>query len=221
MGKRVPCGTVQNKRQPRDTLTLAEGVQFLTHLRGRPQGWNILCGVALQILCGLRPQEVRLMRWSSVDLVAGTITVEENPKSGFQSHRTLPVCGLVRDILVEGRARLPGEFLMVPRTKDTYRQAFNRARDGFRKGAKHTPYSLRRTLVSEFFRRRWYQDALQVYRGHKPKGVSAVDWEHYIEFDPEGLLDLLREHIIRPLDGLLEDPRREWQGQDRKVINLF
>ena len=216
----LPKGKDWNRRKKRDTFTLEQGIEFLFFLREQLQGWNILPGLALQILCSMRLQEVRVLRWPSIDLQRGTVTNEENPKAGVQSHRTIPLCGLAWDILEEAHSRRKSDQILVSCDRHSFGRGFSRCRDRFLPGFNLEPSGLRRTLVSEFFRRRWYGDALQVYRGHKPRGTSTVDWEHYIEFNPEGLMQLFLEHVVNPLDEVLQPYRERWNGKKGTVVKL-
>ena len=100
------------------------------------------------------------------------------------------------------------------------RQAFIRYRDRWKSGLQITPGGLRRVLRTEFFFRKWDSEVLEVYRGHKPSKVSVVDWQHYIEDDPEALIEIFRENVTNPLDEVLAPFRDQWNRTEGKVISL-
>lgn len=158
------------KPKRRVSLGLYEAVDFLSFVRKQDHGWNTLPGFALGILASLRVQEIRPLRWKSIDLAKGLMTVEEHPKTET-SYRTIPVCRLLLEILREAHMRQspnPDDLVLQTYKKDSYGQAFERYRNRWKEGLVLEPNGLRRTLPGEFFRRQWYGETLQVYRGHKP-----------------------------------------------------
>jgi len=209
--------SARRKRRPRFPLT--DAVDFLFFLREQRHGWNILPGVALSTLCSLRMPEVRALLWESVDLDRGLVHVVDWLKNE-QSDRTIPMPRMAWDILGEASSHREGERVLSTHKHHGYRQAFIRYRDRWRSGLEITPSGLRRVLRTEFFFRHWDHEVLEIYRGHKPQRVSDVDWEHYIEEDPEGLVDLFRLHVTDRLDEILGPYRDRWNGMEDKVIPL-
>ena len=82
------------------------------------------------------------------------------------------------------------------------------------------PNGLRRVLRSEWFKRRWHADSLAVYRGHKPPNASAVDWNHYIIFDPDSLQEMFREEVVAKIDGVLNPYHERWINSKSNVVEL-
>jgi integrase len=189
-GFRLPKGSEGNRRLRRDSLSLRESVQFLLFLRSQALGWNVLPGVVLGALCSLRPKEVRGLRWVYVDLVSGLIRITGKDVKTAHSDRTIPIPALVRDILKEAKQRQQPALtdpVVTITSRHSYWRAFTRYRNKWRPGLNLEPSGLRRVLRSEWFNRRWHNDSLAVYRGHKPPRTSSVDWNHYIIFNLDGL----------------------------------
>lgn len=67
------------------------------------------------------------------------------------------------------------------------------------------------TWFRDVKRVRWYCDALQIYRGHKPPKVSTVDWNHYLEFDQEGLIRLFKDDVTNKIDRALKTRLEKWK----------
>ena len=222
-GFRLPKGSEGNRRLRRDSLSLTESVQFLLFLRRQPLGWNILPGVALGALCSLRLKEIRSLRWVDVDLESGLIQITGRNVKTAQSERTIPIPALARDILDEARQRQrvpPTESVVSVTTQHSYRRAFTRYRDKWRPGLNLEPSGLRRVLRSEWFIRRWHDDSLAVYRGHKPPRTSSVDWNHYIIFDLNGLQRMFREEVVEKIDRVLAPYHELWNSSEANVVEL-
>jgi len=183
-------------------LRIAEVVDFVLWLRGQPNGLNILAGIALQGLCSLRVREVLRLTWDKVDFEEGTVTVDGRVKN-IHSVRKIPVPRFVLDKLEE-TPKSGQRVLECLRNQDSYGQSFRRYLERWRPQFKIEPKGLRRTLVSEFFERGWYGDVLQMYRGHKP-GVSAIDWNHYISYQPEKIQEMFQVQVVSKVDTLVEE----------------
>ncbi len=224
---RLPKGRDWGKPKGRATLTIEEAVEFLFFVREQENGWNTLPGFALAALASARVQEVRKLRWSSVDLASGVVAFEVDPKAGVQSFRRIPVTGLLVDILDEARGRwnaAPEDLVVPTHKKDSFGQAFRRYRDKWRPGLKIEPYGLRRTLVKAFVLLGLHGYTLEIYRGHKPTQISDVEWRYYLdrlEMDPKGLSEMFRRQVVGPLDEILEPHRRKWNTAPGKVIRLL
>ncbi len=213
----LPKKSSREDRTNRDTLTLDEGINFLIFLRDQPHGWNILPGVAVELLCSVRHQEMRQMRWRQVDFKEGTLSISRGHK-GDQSYRSIPAPDLVLDILAEAFEReepKPGDRVLVTWKRASFWRRFNEYRENFNSDLRIDPRGLRRTLLKEFFVRKRYCAALQLYRGHKPDNISDVDWEHYLdrlEYDPAAVLKMFREDVIGPLNEWLKTHREKWNS---------
>lgn len=221
----LPKKSDREDRKNRDTLNLGEGMKFLTFLRAQPFGWNILPGVAVEILCSVRHQEMRQMKWREVDLTEGALSISRGHK-GDQSYRAIPAPDLVLDILAEAFERehpKQGDHVLVTWKRASFWRRFNQYRDKFKPDLKVDPRGLRRTLLKEFFIRKRYCPALQLYRGHKPENISDVDWEHYLdrlEYDPEAVLRMFREDVVDPLNEWLRPHREKWNSDNGKPVEL-
>jgi len=224
---RLPKGRDWGKPKGRATLSLEEAVEFLSFVRKQENGWNTLAGFALAALASARIQEIRNLRWRSVDLVQGLVAFETDPKAGIQSYRRIPIADLLVDILDEARVRLGGDdddLVIRTHKKDSFGQAFRRYRDRWRPGIVIEPYGLRRTLVKAFVVRGLHSYSLEIYRGHKPRQISEVEWLYYLdrlEMDPEGLVEMFREQVVVPLNEHLGDARSRWIEVPSKVKRLF
>ena len=176
-GIRLPKGSEGNRRLRRDSLSLTESAQFLLFLRGQLFGWKVLPGVVLGAFCSLRPKEIRSLRWVDVDLEAGLIQITGKDVKTAYSERTIPIPALARDVLFEARHRqhpVPTDPVVTITDQHSHWRAFTRFRDMWRPGLNLEPSGLRRVLRSEWFNRRWHDDSLAVYRGHKPPHASAT-----------------------------------------------
>jgi integrase len=222
-GFRAPKGREGNRRLRRDSLSLEDAAMFLLFLRDRPYGWNILPGVALCALCSIRLSEVRKLRWADVDLEPGLVRITGRDVKTVHSDRTIPIPGLIRDILDEAKRRQrprSTDAVLVTNKRASYWKTFTRYRNKWRPGLNVEPNGLRRVLRSEWFKRRWHADSLAVYRGHKPPNASAVDWNHYIIFDPESLQKMFREEVVTKIDWVLAPYRDRWNRERSNVVDL-
>lgn len=119
---------------------------------------------ALGAFAGLRSGEIRGLRWSDVDLKAGTITVrssisrgeESTPKSGNQD--VLPVIPFLRSLLEAAQAGSQSTWVNVafktrdkPWSESGLYKAFHKARDSAGYDG-WTLHDLRHFFVSELFR---------------------------------------------------------------------
>ena len=221
---KLPKGKDWGKPKSRITLTFEEVAEFLSIVRAETQGWRWLSGFALTALASARTQEVRRLLWRSVDLVRGLVWFEAEPKSGIQSYRQVPVPGLLLDILKEAAMRLkpsPDEYVVPTPRRDAFGRAFRRYVTKWRPGLSIEPYGLRRTLVKDFVLRGLHSYTLEIYRGHKPRQISTVEWVYYLDrlqLDPEGVEQMFREQIVKPLDEILEPLRAAWnESSDRPI----
>jgi len=186
-------------------LPLAEAGEFLVWLRDQPGGWGILPGIALQALCAMRIREVLRLKWSGIDLVLQTVTIEGKVKN-VHSVRRLPLPRLAYEILAESPRN--GERV-VPEYKqeDSYGQALKRFLAMWKPDFILEPKGLRRTLPSEAMRRGWSGFALERYLGHSPKSIME---RHYIAQTHDQIVDLFREQVVPKVDQILAPALAKW-----------
>ncbi len=196
-----------SERGGRAVLRLKDVGEFALWLREQGSGAHILPGILLQGLCSLRVREVLRLTWDNVDFEAGTVTVEGYVKN-LQSVRRIPVPRIVLAALAETPREGP-RLLAALKDQCSYGRAFRRNLRHWRPGFHIEPKGLRRTLVSEFFEYGWYGDVLQMYRGHQPS-VSAIDWNHYIVYQPAKILEMFREQVVSRVDVLMEETLQKW-----------
>lgn len=202
-GFRVPNMPRPLDYSERTSLTLAQVCEFLLWLRKQPHGWNILPGVALQGLCGLRVCEVLRMRWNSVDLGAGTVTVAGVVKNPH-SVRRLPVPDLVTTILVE--APRVSENLLAYKRRGAYWRAFSRRWKRYG-GPEIEPKGLRRTLPTEAITHGFAGYALERYLGHSPRTITD---RHYVATDVQ---TLMRSQIVERVNEIVAPYFDLWSPQ--------
>jgi len=104
-----------------------------------------------------------------------------------------------------------------------YKQAFTRYRDKFQPDLNLEPNGLRRTLFQESLLRKFYGISLELFIGHKPPQIPDVTWKHYLDrlqFDADGVLKMLQEDVVDPLDEILEPFRKRWNARSENVIPL-
>lgn len=67
-------------------------------------------------------------------------------------------------------------------------------------------------------------NTLEIYRGHKPRQISEVEWSYYMdrmELDPEGLGAMFWEQVVKPLNEILAPSRFCWNRAPSKVVQIF
>ncbi|MCA9443094.1 MAG: hypothetical protein KC964_19995 [Candidatus Omnitrophica bacterium] len=225
---KIPRG--KQADEDRDTLRIAQGFEFMLQVREMPHGWNTLPGFAIGLLAGDRIQGYRDILWRHVDWSKPTLSLRNKPNIGLPPRRIIPPPALLVDILAEAYERLnPKEDdpILLTSDKHSYKQAFNRYRDKFLPGLNLEPNGLRRTLFKESISNRFYGDGISVeyYMGHKPTQISDVTWKHYLDrlqFDLDGVLEMLRNDVVKPWDEILEPCRERWNrpAGNSNVIQL-
>jgi len=192
--------------ESRGFLKITEVADLCLWLRDQPGAWNVLPGIALQGLCGLRLREVCRLEISSVDLGRGILTVGGLVKNDF-SRRTIPLPSLVALILQES----PGFEGKVVAYSDS--RAYSRwVRKWFllwRPEMKLEPKGLRRTLKSDAKFQGWDGNALKSYMGWAPQ---SIDERHYDALSIEQRITLHQEQVVARIDGLMEDHLEAWSG---------
>jgi integrase len=159
---------------------------------------------ALGAFAGLRSGEIRALRWSDVDLVAGTVTirssisrgVECSPKSGHQD--VLPLTPFLQSLLKAAQAKSESTWVNVslqsrdkPWSESGLYKAFQKARDaaGFDDWTLH---DLRHFFVSELFRRHVPAPFAQALARHS----ALTTTQRYADVDANDLRE-----AVSHLDG--------------------
>lgn len=151
--------------------------------------------LSLMAFAGLRPSEVRGLRWSDVDLKSGVLTVrrgrvvgeESTPKS--HHHRAIPLSNPLRAILEPAANRKASPWAEVALTSKGLpwgdyglHQAFHRAQK--RAGLEGwTPRSLRHFFVTELFARGASAPVIQKLAGHSDLATT----QRYADVDASDL----------------------------------
>jgi len=198
-------------QDPRVFLPLEEVAKFIFWLWDRPRCRNIVVGVALQGLCGLRVREVFRLRWEDIDLVTETVTIQGRVKNAH-SVRRLPLPKLVLAVLSELKGRSPYVITGFQDDKN-YSEAVRDALNAWRSEPDLETKGLRRTLPSVGVREGWHNYALERFLGHSPKTITD---RHYVAYTPDQLLELLRKEIVARVDEVLEPFLQEWQQNGKK-----
>jgi integrase len=223
---KVPRG--KQADEDRDTLSIAQGIEFLLQVREMPHGWNTLPGFAIGILTGDRIQGFRDILWMHVDWTRRTISLRNKPNIGLPPRRVIPLPALLEDILREAYDRIrPSENdpILVTSDKHSYKQAFNRYRDRFLPGVNLEPNGLRRSLFQASLFNGFYGISFEHYIGHKPPQIPEVTWKHYLQrlqLNLDEVLEMLRRDVVKPWDEILEPYRKRWNrpAVDSNVIQL-
>ncbi len=163
---------------------------------------------ATALYAGLRYGELRALRWQAVDLATGTIRVVASwdPKAGpvapktRTSQRTVPVPGVLRDLLLEHRIREdPGDEALVfglERGEPFHAASLYRRADAARRtaglGGRLRLHQARHTYASYMIAAGVNAKALTVYMGHSSIKVTFDLYGHLFpgsEAEAAGLLD--------------------------------
>jgi integrase len=149
-------------------------------MKHQPRSIDLMPTVALQGLCGLQLQEAIRLTWDRVDLVNGTVTIEEDRRSdprtaGIKNSsrvRKLPIPSLVLEILQEayGRQGKPSgdqRFINVPSWK-AYCSRLTHIFKAWNPECHLPPSDLRNTLATEFNNKGWMTVWFRRYFGHAP-----------------------------------------------------
>ena len=113
LGKMIGQSLKYAEKKPKGYLTIAQVVDLLQWMRGQSKTIDLMPAVALQGLCGLQLQEATRLTWDRVDLIKGTVTIEEDRRldprtAGIKNSsrvRKLPVPSLVHKILQDAYDR--------------------------------------------------------------------------------------------------------------------
>ena len=215
----APKGKPSDHLKTRSTILLDALCEFLLFLRDeRECGWNILPGVAVSGICSVRWQETRQTRFRQIDWENRLLTVSEGLKDGVSDHRTIPLPSFVFQILKDAAQvwnAKPRDFIMKTNNVWSAHQAFQRHLERFDSNIQLEPRGLRRTLRREFRRRHLNGHTLQLYRGHKPDDISALDWNHYLDKlrdEPDEILDEFREYVVQPVDEICKPYLDRWNA---------
>lgn len=193
--------------------------RFLLWLHQQEDGWNVLAGIALQGLCGLRVSETLRLRWDRVDLEHGIISIDGETKND-PSRRRIPVPSLALEIL-KATPRCGNLVIFQYGGISSWRNAL-KIRSGpndqeyvgfmdrFEVGSYIPPKDLRNTLATERKRRLWNKEVMQIYLGHSSRDVIDI---HYSHLEDDEVIDLFRQEVVSKVDDLLVDFLTEWKEQ--------
>lgn len=196
------------------SLSLPEVAELCWSLRMSEEGRRILPGIALQGLVGLRVTEAFRLRWDSIDLNGGIVTVEGNVK-GRTSVRRVPIPRLV--LLILNETERVGDRVLAPYCEfNNYGKAVGKWLKVWKRDLRLEPKGLRRTLESEAASRGWEGYAFNRYLGRAPGSIAE---RHYIAVGGK-LVDLLREQVTSRIDAVLAPYLANWTRQTTKVIQL-
>lgn len=219
-GFRIPKhvgGIRYDERAGKSFLPFSDVLSLLTWLQENQGERNIIAGVALQGLCGLRVREVLRLRWEDVDLTAGTVTIQGTVKNPG-SCRRIPIPDLVCGILTE-HGQPSGRLLGLYGHEDAYGRAFRFLRDRWRPGCLIEPKGLRRTLPTEANQGAWRGDVLERYLGHV---LQSITDRHYIGQDEASNQAAYRHQVLSHVEAAIKGWSAKWprSGTDEKVVAL-
>ncbi len=181
-------------------LSVIEAGEFILWLeREQPDKWrNVILGVALQALAGLRVTEV--LRLTCDKLRGDTVVIDTEVKNK-SSIRRIQLPSLVLGLLAEYRDTSSRGLISHYRSIQAYATALSpmlRARGCLTV----TPKDLRKTLPTEFRHTGNYGYAFERYIGHSARTITD---KHYVALSEEGRLDLMRKQVVAPIDKMLRD----------------
>ncbi len=190
-------------------LSYKELLKFLEWLKGYEWKAILVPAVMLQGVCGLQLREALRLRWSDVDLQAGTITIQDHPEFGERVKnkyrvRCIPVPRIVLKYLQQMNQ---GTATVVPydRADKAYGKLLKRTLQNWKSDCELAPKDLRNTLQSHAIEHAadegWNVHLVDRYVGHAPKTIAE---RHYFGDKRERLVDLFREHVVCKVDALIE-----------------
>lgn len=179
---------------------------YLLWLREKPDGWNLLPGVALQGLCALRMREALRLTWNKVDFKKGTIIVDGIVKNEH-SVRCLPLPELAWEILKQ-TPREDDRVVFAYDHSNPFGKAVRRSLKRWNETNTVEPKGLRRTLITTAKRQRWHSFFLERYIGHSPGTITDRD---YVAGEDEDHLPFFLEEIVAPINQILKSSTRKWQ----------
>ncbi|MCA9443198.1 MAG: tyrosine-type recombinase/integrase [Candidatus Omnitrophica bacterium] len=205
-------------KEPVEALTVADIGDFVLWLREQRLGWNVLPGVVLQGLCGLRVSEVSRLKWSDIDFESGTVTIEGEIKNRA-SCRRIPLPVLAVDVLRES-TRI-GSLVIAAYSGDhregNYGKAVRAYLKAWRPGLEVIAGDLRDVIQTTGELEGWQGYVLDKYVGHAGNSIRR---KHYVKPRAEELLRLMREQVSGRVDFLTADHREKWVGASVRVLHL-
>ena len=213
-------------------LSFGEVLDFLKWLKSYEWAEILIPGVMLQGLCGLQLQEALRLRWTDVDLEAGTITIQDHPdqqervKNPYRVRR-LPVPKLVLEQLRSMRKRR-GRVVASDQDYKAYGKMLKRAFQSWDPECDLAPKDLRNTLQSHAIEHSvdegWNPVIVDRYVGHVPKSVAE---RHYFGDKKSRMVALFQEHVSSKIDALLrrlepDSPRSKGHEKAQKgtIVNF-
>ncbi|MDK2973502.1 MAG: Phage integrase family [Candidatus Sumerlaeota bacterium] len=200
-------------------LTIAEVVSFYNWLEDHPHASSLQLAVLLCGLMGLRLREAIFLTWGNIDLIGGTITIQDEPghrvKNGY-SIRRLPMPLLVTDHLrglvggcgsdrvlslvsqrIEMRTSTRPDNLLGQRLRSSLLRWDSDRGD-------LPGNDLRNTLQDAALKdqTRWNVYLVDRYVGHAPRSIME---RHYADNQRGRLVDAFREKVVPLIDEAVDE----------------
>lgn len=189
----------RSHRLARRPPTLLEAIELLESLHAQNR-WEVLPGMALQLLCGLRLQEAFALEWGRVDLESGLIEISGAIKNA-DSARVIPIPEYALRILQ--RAPRLGKTLGAHfRRWEEYskRVKFFLDRAGHNSAVGMT---LRKTLETSALAEGW--GSLEILNRYCGRASNTVQAKHYLCLTTPQWVEVFRTQIIEPLNRRIQE----------------
>ena len=196
--------------------SLEEYARLLAAAKALDPTWYVACCLAGE--AGLRIGEVRALDWKrDVDLIAGTITVNKQTRSGQttspkgRTRRTIPMTATLHAAL---------------KALDTVRTGFvARQLDGTAMTDNHTKYHCYRICRAAGLPERGWHNLRHAFGTHAAMfGVNPwklMQWMGHKRIDETMLYVHFAEAHLRPIPEAVREAQRDQDDPDRKVIAML
>jgi integrase/recombinase XerD len=171
-----PCLHVERAKLPDveiEVLTVDECGTLLKRCVQEKKHRPLLAFVALGMFCGIRPEELRRLKWDAIDLEGGTVIVAgEKAKSRRRRVVDISPNALEWLRLVPAETRAPGASIVPRSVRDRWwwlRKACGWARSRSKVGRPWPQNGLRHTFASMHYAMHQNEALLQVLMGHDSK----------------------------------------------------
>lgn len=210
-------------------LSYKEVLDLAGWMRRYEHGPVLFPGVLLQGVCGLQLREALRLRWSDVDLLEGTLTIQDNPEFGERVKneyrvRRIPLPRVVYHHL-QRMGQGIGTVIPYQGNDNAYGKLLKRAFLNWNPQCDIAPKDLRNTLQTHAMEHAidegWNTYLVDRYVGHAPKTVAE---KHYFGDKKGRMVEVFREHVAEKIDGLLERiESAEWHkmAQPISVVPFF
>ncbi|MEQ8819899.1 MAG: tyrosine-type recombinase/integrase [Sumerlaeia bacterium] len=200
-------------------LTIAEVVSFYTWLEDHPHASSLQLAALLCGLMGLRLREAIFLTWGNIDLIGGTITIQDEPghrvKNGY-SIRRLPMPALVAEHLRGLDRGRDGEQVLSlvsqriekrtsTRPDNLLGQRLRSALLRWDADRGDLPGNdLRNTLQDTCLKdqARWNVYLVDRYVGHAPRSIME---RHYADQQKGRLVEAFREKVVPLIDEAVDE----------------